>query len=179
MAHKKSQLTLAKFDKANLLKGRHILIVESLDSRRAVALNTSVFSIGRHPHNALVLSGDMVSRHHATVAWLRYTEIAEHAEKNDYCYWIIDGKGKRQRSRNGIYINGQKKSLHRLKSGDLITIGRGKEIKLTYNYISYSSDTHDFLQYCDSEKPQYNSKTENSYSETIIFNDITSANRSN
>ncbi len=175
MANKKSKLTLAKFNKANLLQGRHILIVESLESRRAVALNTSVFSIGRHPQNSLILSSNMVSRHHATVAWLRYSETVEDCEKNDYSYWIIDGKGKRKRSRNGIYINGEKKSLHRLMSGDLITIG--KQIKLTYNYIAYSAENHDFLEYCDSEKAQYNSQKDESNKETIIANDIMTANR--
>ena len=176
MTNKTSKLSLVKFNKADLAKGRHILIVESLDSRRAVALNTTVFSIGRHPHNSLVLNNHMVSRHHATVAWLKYTESSQDYQKNDYCYWIIDGKGKRQRSRNGIYINGEKKSLHRLKTGDLITIG--KEIKLTYNYISYSSETRDFLHYCDSDKPQYHSQKEHNYKETIVINQITTAERS-
>ncbi len=170
MTNKKSKLSLVKFNKDNLAKGRHILIVESLDSRRAVALNTTVFSIGRHPHNALVLNSHMVSRHHATVAWLKYTDKSSDSSRSDYCYWIIDGKGKRKRSRNGISINGTKKSLHRLKSGDLITIG--KEIKLTYNYISYSTETRDFIQYCDSEKPQYHSQKDHSYSETMVMNNI-------
>ena len=120
MSEQKPKLTLAQFSEEDLQKGRHILIVESFDSRRAVALNSAVFSIGRHPQNALVINSKMISRHHATVAWLKYTEKSE---KSDYCYWIIDGKGKRKRSRNGILVNGEKKSLHRLKSGDVITIG--------------------------------------------------------
>ena len=161
---------------ADLSKGRHILIVESLESRRAVALNATVFSIGRHPNNSLVLTNHMVSRHHATVAWLKYTEKSHDSHKNDYCYWIIDGKGKSKRSRNGISINGDKKSLHRLRSGDLITIG--KEIKITYNFISYSSETRDFLHYCDSEKPQYYSPKNDSHKETMIINNIMAADRS-
>ena len=164
MADKKPKLTLVKFNKADLLKGKHILIVESHDSRRAVALNKAVFSIGRHPQNALIVTGNLVSRHHATIAWL---QNSTNSGQKDHCYWIIDGKGKRQRSRNGICINGSKKSLHRLQSGDVITIG--SEIKITYNYIAYSTDTNDFLNYCDSEKPHYQSKDEKNYKETIVL----------
>ena len=176
MTNKKSKLSLVKFNKADLSKGRHILIVESFESRRAVALNTTVFSIGRHPNNSQVLTSNMVSRHHATVAWLKYSEKSSNSQRNDYCYWIIDGKGKRKRSRNGISINGEKKSLHRLKSGDLITIG--KEIKITYNYLSYTSETRDFIQYCDSEKPQYYSPKDNSsHTDTMVINHIMTADR--
>ena len=165
MADKKSKLSLVKFNKADLLKGKHILIVESQDSRRAVALNKAVFSIGRHPQNALVLNGNLVSRHHATIAWLKYSTTTG---QDDYCYWIIDGKGKRQRSRNGICINGSKKSLHRLQSGDIITIG--SETKITYNYIAYNTETHDFLNYCDNNKTNYRAKDEKNYKETIVIN---------
>ncbi|MGK7934911.1 MAG: FHA domain-containing protein [Xenococcaceae cyanobacterium] len=163
MIAEKPKLTLVNFNKANLLEGRHILIVESPDSRRAVSLNTSVFSIGRHPSNALVVSDKLISRHHATIAWMRYTGKAG---QTDYSYWIIDGKGKRQRSRNGIFINGDKKTLHRLDSGDIINLG--KCIKITYNYITYSSETSGFLNYCDTQKQQYSAENDTNYKDTII-----------
>ncbi len=163
MAAEKSKLTLVTFNKANLLEGRHILIVESPDSRRAVSLNTSVFSIGRHPSNALVVSDKLISRHHATIAWMKYTSKSG---QTDYAYWIIDGKGKRQRSRNGMFIHGQKKTLHRLDSGDIINIG--ESIKITYNFITYSSETSGFLHYCDASKERYSPKSDSSYEDTII-----------
>lgn len=164
MANGKPKLTLVKFNKADLIKGKHILIVESQDSRRALALNRAVFSIGRHPQNSLVINGNLVSRHHATIAWLQYST---NSGQKDHCYWIIDGKGKRQRSRNGISINGTKKSLHRLQSGDIITIGT--EIKITYNYIAYSTDNNVFLSYCDNNKTSYQPKHEKNYQETIVM----------
>ena len=163
MAAEKSKLTLVTFNKANLLEGRHILIVESPDSRRAVSLNTSVFSIGRHPSNALVVSDKLISRHHATIAWMKYTSKSG---QTDYAYWIIDGKGKRQRSRNGMFIHGRKKTLHRLDSGDIINIG--ESIKITYNFITYSSETSGFLHYCDASKERYSPKSDSSYEDTII-----------
>lgn len=162
MSEQKHKLTLASFNNNNILEGRHILIVESSDSRRAVALNSSVFSIGRHPQNSLVINSNMISRHHATIAWLEYTS---RTEKLDHCYWIIDGKGKRQRSRNGIFINGEKKSLHRLKSGDVITIGT--DTRITYNYIINTKETQSFLKYCSSEKAQYRATQDVNYKETM------------
>lgn len=166
MADNKSKLTLVKLNKADLAKGRHVLIVESPESRRAVALNVNVFSIGRHPHNDLVISDQLASRHHATVAWMRYSEGDD---KVDYSYWIIDGKGKRQRSRNGIYINGKKKPLHRLTSGDIIWIG--DNIKISYNYITYSTDSSQFLNYCSEAKAPFQSSLKNpkSYKDTVVL----------
>lgn len=169
MADKKSKLTLVKLNKADLAKGRHVLIVESPESRRAVSLNVNVFSIGRHPHNDLVLSDQLASRHHATVAWMRYTEGID---KIDYSYWIIDGKGKRKRSRNGIYVNGNKKSLHRLTSGDIVKIG--DNIKIAYNYITYSTDSSQFLNYCSGDKATFKSNVKNktSYKDTVVLDNV-------
>ena len=167
MADKKPKLTLVKLNKADLAKGRHVLIVESPESRRAVSLNVNVFSIGRHPNNDLVINDSLASRHHATVAWMRYLEGGD---KSDYSYWIIDGKGKRQRSRNGISINGSKKFLHRLVSGDVIHIG--SSIKIAYSYITYSTDSSQFLRYCDEEKAAYKPiLTDKSSKETVIIED--------
>lgn len=164
MATVKSKLTLVNFNKANLLEGRHILIVESPDSRRAVALSGAVFLIGRHPSNNLVLSDKLISRHHATIAWMRYTGSSG---QHDYSYWIIDGKGKRKRSRNGIFVDGKKKTLHRLGSGDIVNLG--KSIKITYSYITYSSETSGFIDYCDTQKQKYSSKNDTNYKETIVY----------
>ncbi len=168
MADPKSKLTLVNLNKADLPKGRHVLIVESPESRRAVSLNSNVFSIGRHPHNDLVISDPLASRHHATVAWMRYTEGGD---KADYSYWIIDGKGKSKRSRNGISINGKKKPLHRLVSGDIIRIGNG--IKISYSYITYSTDNSQFLNYCSSERTEYKPAFSNkkSYQDTVVIED--------
>ncbi len=166
MVDNTSKLTLVKLNKADMAKGRHVLIVESPESRRAVSLNSHVFSIGRHPHNDLVIGDPLASRHHATVAWMRYTEDGL---KADYSYWIIDGKGKRKKSRNGITINGDKKSLHRLSAGDVIRIGTG--IKISYNYVTYTTDSSQFLKYCDKDRTEYkaSSSQQKSYKETIVI----------
>ena len=169
MTDRKSKLTLFKLNKADLAKGRHVLIVESPESRRAVSLNVNVFSIGRHPYNDLVISDCLASRHHATLAWMRYSEGTD---KIDYSYWIIDGKGKRKRSRNGIYVNGKKKSLHRLSSGDVVKIG--DHIKIVYNYITYGTDSSQFLNYCSNEKVPFKPSIPKkaTYKETIVLDNV-------
>lgn len=166
MSDNQSKLTLVNINKADLARGRHVLIVESPESSRAVSLNVNVFSIGRHPNNDLIISDALASRHHATVAWMKYTEN-EH--KSDYSYWIIDGKGKRKRSTNGVYVNGQKKPLHRLTSGDIITIGQN--IKMSYSYIPYSTDNSQFLDYCSDSNSKYKPiiNKEKSYKDTVTL----------
>lgn len=173
MSEKKPKLTLVKINKADLSKGRHVLIVESSESRRAVSLNVNVFSIGRHPNNDLVIVDPLASRHHATVAWMRYTEGGSNS---DYSYWIIDGKGKRKRSRNGVQINGKKKSLHRLVSGDIIHIG--KDIKISYSYITYSTDNSQFLNYCNSDRAEYKPifTDKKSLTDTVVIDDAIAGN---
>ena len=165
MTDNQPKLTLVNINKADLAKGRHVLIVESPESRRAVSLNVNVFSIGRHPNNDLIISDALASRHHATVAWMRYTEGGD---KSDYSYWIIDGKGKRKRSRNGVFVNGERKSLHRLTSGDIITIGNN--IKMSYSYIPYSTDSSQFLNYCGDRSSKYQPiiNKDKSYKDTMI-----------
>lgn len=164
MAEKKSRLTLVKLNKADLVKGKHVLIVESPESRRAVSLNANVFSIGRHPHNDLALGDRLVSRHHATVAWMKYSQ----GTNIDYSYWLIDGKGKRKRSRNGIYINGKRKTLHRLIPGDIIRIG--DNIRITYNYITYSTNTDYFPNSSNREKVTLKTiNRKKAYKDTVVI----------
>jgi pSer/pThr/pTyr-binding forkhead associated (FHA) protein len=164
MTEKNPKLVLIPFELADLQRGKHILIVESSESKRAVTLNVNIFSIGRHPNSSLVLNDILVSRHHATITWLRYSE---NDREQDCGYWIIDGKGKKQRSRNGVFVNGTQKSLHRLVSGDVINLGT--DIKMTYNYIPNTTENRDFLKYCDSAKPQYSSSNTTNYKDTTIF----------
>lgn len=167
MADNQPKLTLVNINKADLAKGKHVLIVQSPESSRAVSLNVNVFSIGRHPNNDLIISDTLASRHHATVAWMKYTE----GDNSDYSYWIIDGKGKRKRSTNGVYVNGKKKSLHRLTSGDIVNIGNN--IKMSYSYIPYSTDNSQFLDYCDGGSSKYKPivNKDKSYKQTITIDD--------
>ena len=168
MSDSQFKLTLVNINKADLARGRHVLIVESPETSRAVSLNLNVFSIGRHPNNDLVISDTLASRYHATIAWMRYTE----GDNNDYSYWIIDGKGKKKRSANGTFVNGKKKPLHRLTSGDIVTIG--SNTKISYSYIAYSTDNSQFLDYCEGRNSKYKPivNQNKSYKETVTIDNI-------
>ncbi|WP_036481364.1 FHA domain-containing protein [Myxosarcina sp. GI1] len=164
MTDPKSKLNLVKFNRDDALQGRHILIVESSESKRAVSLNVSVFSIGRHPQNNLPINDKMVSRHHATIAWMRYIDDRE---RSHYAFWIIDGKGKRKRSSNGIFINGKRQTLHKLNSGDVISLGNN--IKITYQYIPHNPENDKVLQYWDREKTHYTPVRDTNYKDTMVL----------
>ena len=70
-------------------------------------LVSNEYSIGRSSENNIILDDITVSRHHALIT------ISEQGVK------IIDNN-----STNGIYINNEIKSEHKLKSGDKIQIGK-------------------------------------------------------
>ena len=136
-----SKISLAKITKLDFTQGRPVLIVEYPGFKRSFSLNKEVFSIGRHPNNSLVLEDKQVSRCHATIAWLRYPD----GHGNFYrAYWIIDGRGKKQRSSNGILVNGKRKLNHCLRNGDIIAIAN--DIKITYKFIAYSTQNNAMLK---------------------------------
>ena len=105
---------------------KSLLIVESLGSKRTLTLNSRLFSIGRHPKCSLVIKDSLISRHHATIAWLRDRDCSD-----NYYHWIIDGKGSRLRSKNGVFVNGLRTFLHRLCSEDVISFGSDTTITYT------------------------------------------------
>lgn len=130
------KLIVASNNPIDLSTGKPILIAQLAEYRKTFSLHSFVFTIGRHPSNDLVIQAQQVSRYHATIAWLKF---ASEVETEESCaYWIIDGKGKQKRSRNGISVNGKKKLLHKLKSGDIITIGNNAQI--TYQCINHNRD---------------------------------------
>ena len=137
----RSKVSLAKITKLDFTKGRPVLIVEFPGFKKSYSLNTEVFSIGRHPSNSLVLEDKQVSRCHATIAWLKCQDEHGNLQRG---YWIIDGRGSKKRSSNGIFINGIKKSDYRLQTGDIITIGTN--VKMTYRFVTYNTQNNAMLK---------------------------------
>ena len=113
---------------------RSILVLDFLGIRKNISLNTNYFSIGRHPQCSLVLDSKVVSRHHATIVWVK----DKNSRRNEGYYWLVDGDGRGRRSRNGVYVNGKKISSHRLVCGDVISIDSDSE--LIYNTISNTTE---------------------------------------
>ena len=110
-----------------------ILIVESGNNSEIIALSSEVFTIGRHSQCSFVLDDKMVSRHHATIAFVENRDNSQHNG-----YWIIDGQGRNKRSTNGIFINGTKKLQHQLGYGDIITFG--SDTQIIYSCIADTSE---------------------------------------
>jgi len=108
---------------------RSILVFDFLGVRKNISLNTCYFSIGRHPQCSLTIEKKVVSRHHATIVWIKNKD-----DRNKGCYWILDGDGKGKKSKNGVYVNGKKISKHQLICGDLISVDNSSNI--IYNRIS-------------------------------------------
>jgi pSer/pThr/pTyr-binding forkhead associated (FHA) protein len=93
-----------------------ILIVEDSQGRREIALDGSVYSIGRDPKCDIRLSSQFVSRHHATLVQLP-------KDDESYYYRIVDGNLKGKPSANGMLINGRKLQAHDLRNEDEIVFG--------------------------------------------------------
>jgi pSer/pThr/pTyr-binding forkhead associated (FHA) protein len=128
---KDAKLQIADFQEGNSSDKRHILIVESLESKKAVTINSSVYTIGRHPGNALVFHSKQVSRCHATILWLKS------AETHECAYWILDGDINGKPSLNGVLVNGKRNRLQILNDGDIISIG--DQIKIRYSCLTNST----------------------------------------
>jgi pSer/pThr/pTyr-binding forkhead associated (FHA) protein len=130
---KNAKLQIADVREGNSTERRHVLIVESTEIRKAVTINSSIYTIGRHPNNSLVFASGQISRYHATILWLKSRDTQECS------YWILDGDVEGKRSLNGISVNGKKSFLQQLRDGDSILIGN--HIKLRYTCMTTSTLT--------------------------------------
>ncbi|WP_048320783.1 FHA domain-containing protein, partial [Crocosphaera watsonii] len=114
-------------------KSRQILVVEDQKYRQTISLEKETYSIGRHTKNSIVIHSQQASRRHGTLM------RRKHRDNNTYSYWIIDGDLDGNKSRNGIYVNGEKCLIKELKNGDLINFGC--EVNATYYASNEWSNT--------------------------------------
>lgn len=98
-----------------------------INDQRVIPLARDIVNIGRHPDNDIVLDDPTVSRHHVQLR-LRFGE-----------YLIFNTHG-----RSGTSVNGVKIKEHRLKSGDVITIG-GTRIVYTHDIGDEDTTTGTFF----------------------------------
>ena len=110
-------------------QARHLIVIEDKRYRQTISLEDETYSIGRQTNNSIIIYSQQASRHHGTLM------KRKNRNNNTYSYWIIDGDINGKKSRNGIYVNGEKCFIKELKNGDLINFGC--EVNATY----YS--THD------------------------------------
>lgn len=108
-------------------KVSHLLIIETPTGKKKLELKKSVYSIGRHSNNSIVLSSEKVSRFHATI----FKKPSTHPDS----FWIMDGTFEGKKSQNGIFINGERCWIRELKHGDRIKLC---DINISY-YLIYPS----------------------------------------
>ncbi len=118
----------------------HVLIVKEQCSERIIILNKDKYSLGRNPHNDIVIEDKQVSRYHATII------KQQEAIARDY-FWIYDGDLKK-RSSNGLMVNQRFCDRHCLKKGDLILLGHNVRLQ----YYQFVSQTLDLLKLIENKK---------------------------
>ncbi|MEA5509602.1 EAL domain-containing protein [Crocosphaera sp. UHCC 0190] len=149
-------------------QARHIIIIEDRKYRQTICLQEETYSIGRHPQNSIVINSYQASRHHGTLM------RRKNRMTNEYCYWIVDGDLDGNKSRNGVYVNGDKCLVKELKSGDLINFGC--EVNATYYGLNELSNTVidlDTVKTIDFEKNALETQNNLKFSEPHL--DIVSA----
>ncbi|WP_299410778.1 FHA domain-containing protein [Acaryochloris sp. IP29b_bin.148] len=118
---------------------RHVLVIND-GKRRAIALDSAAYSIGRDESNAIVLDSPTISRKHAIL--LRLPTPGQNA----YRYRLIDGDSEGNRSANGVFVNDKRCSSQELADGDRIGLGR----KIKASYLIVSMGEAEFIRYLES-----------------------------
>lgn len=110
---------------------QHILAFNCCNNQRIFYLDQVQYSIGRHPHNDIVINANGISRQHATL--VQATKTAEIVS-----FVLIDGDLQGNKSRNGILINGERKDKYELKHGDIIQFS--ETVKAHYYIVNKNSE---------------------------------------
>lgn len=103
------------------------LVVDSPSFTKVIRIQNSCYSIGRHPSNNIVIPSQQVSRRHATL-------IKKINPNLDISFHIIDGDLEGNRSRNGVWVNGEAYLERELNHGDVIALA--EDIQIFYQVIS-------------------------------------------
>ncbi|MGK7917898.1 MAG: FHA domain-containing protein [Prochloraceae cyanobacterium] len=144
---------------------QHLLIIESQKYRKIITLEENSYSLGRAPENSIIIQEDLnVSRYHASLL-----KKKDSKNNQDY-YWIIDGDLKGTASTNGLSINGQFCSKHKLKHRDKINFGERTQARY---YILDSSSVEKIFQIEKklNQESLPSAKTRNkNYQPTIVSN---------
>lgn len=111
----------------------HLLVVDDDSGRRVFRLEATTYSIGRDPTCSILLHSPLVSRQHALLARIGGGEGAAGVG-----YRIFDGNSQGKPSKNGILVQGERRSAHDLEDGDLIEFA--PEIRACYYIRTMSED---------------------------------------
>ncbi|MFN3927652.1 MAG: FHA domain-containing protein [Pseudanabaenaceae cyanobacterium] len=106
---------------------RHLLTVSDDRGTHTFVLESSMYSIGRDPSNAIVVQGQGVSRQQAIL-------LRMPTANKQYSYVLQDGNLEGKPSTHGTLINGLPVRKQVLKDGDEITIGN--KVLLIYRILA-------------------------------------------
>ncbi|MDJ0713493.1 MAG: FHA domain-containing protein [Prochloraceae cyanobacterium] len=140
----------------------YILAIEDTKGQRIIPLNKDMYSLGRASNNSIIVYDRQVSRYHATL-------LRQKQRSNEYLFWIVDGNLKGRKSTNGIFINGEYRTHHKLKIGDLISFGDRTKAR----YYQFSGKTVELFKSVQNMGQSLMSKVliqEENYKETKIEN---------
>ncbi len=107
---------------------KHFLVIEDQKAKRTINLESETCSLGRDPHNSIVLKSPRISRYHATL--LRITIPGTEGDR----FRIIDGDLTGKRSKNGFKVNDHICFSYDLQDGDVITFD--DDIIATYHTVA-------------------------------------------
>jgi len=141
---------------------KHIFGIELNTGKKAFFLDNNAYTIGRGSGNNITINNQVISRHHATLLKVIYENKQDNSQ--EIKFWIIDGDLKGNKSTNGIFVNGQKCSIHQLNAGDIIILG-GIEVKAKYDLVNLNSKTFYSLQ--AQENLEESSSEEKNHSEEM------------
>lgn len=142
---------------------RHVLIINGLQGRQAIALEAAAYSVGRDLTNAIVLDFDTVSRQHAILLRVPVPST------NQYRYRLVDGNADGKPSTNGTFINGKRCLSEQLNHGDTILFGR----KIKVAYLTVAMAENEFSSYLESIAYQSIKSQTLSPKETLVGTEFT------
>jgi len=106
------------------LTSDHTLVITDNNGTRKMQLTADKYTIGRESDNTVRLHSDFVSRYHAILLKVHYSNRPD-------TYRIIDGSTSGKISKNGIVLNALRKvSSYELQDGDIVTFA--PEVHILY-----------------------------------------------
>ncbi|EAZ88669.1 FHA domain-containing protein, partial [Crocosphaera chwakensis] len=113
----------------------YILAFNLTNDQQIIHLEESQYSIGRSPENSIVIKSQSISRFHATI-------LKEVSQEGEVSFFLIDGIPEGERSRNGLFVNGNRCFKHKLEHGDIIQF----EPETQANYYVLQKKSEDFVK---------------------------------
>ena len=141
-------------------ENRYILAFNFTNNQQIIHLDESQYSIGRSPENSIVIESEAISRFHATI-------VKQVNKDGNVSFFLVDGVPHGEPSRNGLFVNGNKCSKHKLKHGDIIQFD--PEIQANYYEQDFSPSPSDLRKFASLIELSPNPILEIDYQGNVIY----------